>query len=65
MQSVTVNTSRAKSPNADEVSTKIIDLSRILRKRLKTIFSYKSHVAEYREQSLLDENLGPEIRRIR
>ncbi|MDJ0957890.1 MAG: hypothetical protein QNI91_13565 [Arenicellales bacterium] len=64
MQSTITRPSHTTPAHADVVSRSILSFYRILRERLRVMLTGKSALSDYREQNLLDENMGPEIRRI-
>lgn len=65
MKSFTANSTQPELLNADELGGKTINVYKTLCKRLRTEGSETPRIPGYREENLLDENMGPEIRRMR
>ena len=64
MKVTAINTPPTGVPNAKHLSRKAVSAYKVIREQVRAITAETPHVPDYREQNLLDSNIGPEIRRI-
>ena len=63
MKSITMN--QVEALNTDELSRKTVGIYRAIVNQLNAASSETPQTPDYREENLLDKNMGPEIRRMR